>query len=944
MSVVFFFNSAISCFKVWGQAHCVVQNALDGHSRKMKPGFALSLSYEGMSLLHRAAGGWRLVGDVALDSMDMAGDLAALRDKALLLEPGGLHCKIILPNDQIRYLSVETGHFNGEARDSMVRSALDGATPYAVDDLAYDIAEDGVWTHIAAVARETLAEAEAFAVDHQFNPVSFVAVPDDNRFLGEPFFGVTDRAASLPEEGDVEPDGIAVVVVGPAEIPVADIPPDPVPGNVPESVPGVAPDPIVAGFTSRRKAQKTSSAPSLGGAKRDVPPPVLPAVAPPIVASVEVAAAVDKVEPGALVKPDIPPGERDIDPLDLQPDPAPISVAEPERASEFEEDIDPEWQAEFGQEPEPDYEPASLSVTAPTLDIPEFSNPVPPEPSNGGSVFGRFLSRRSKTGGKPPVAVAPPKQVDVPPNPVLAPVAVSRPANTAVIGDGKVIGSSQDEADRMTVFGARQTTKVGGKPRYLGLMLTFGLLLFLAGVAAWAAIFLDDGVAGLFRSAKDEPQLAAVPGTPTIHSPGVAVAPAAVSVAPSAPLQPQGSDQIPGATTELAALPPARVGTPELPDVARTGEPDTLSPPGQPDTFVLTDTDSAVLDALNQPVPPDTQAEPDLEPDADGIEVGAETVAPEGSPEIVARYAATGIWQSAPQEPDTPSIIGLNDLYVASIDRTDIGQDAVALPPAAGYATDLAPNALSSPAAAGTAFDLNERGLVVATAAGTLSPDGVMIFLGRPPVVPPTVPTRFETEPETDAVRDRLASLRPRLRPGDLGQQFERTQLGGLTRDELSGLRPKARPNTIKQEVEKDETPTAAAVAASRLPKPRPDNFAAIVTKATPSPNPGAGDGGRAGQSVASVAPRTVTPSIPSSASVARQATLNNAINLRRVNLIGVYGTPSNRRALVRLPSGRYKKVKVGDTVDGGRVVAIGDTELRYQKGGRNLTLKIPSG
>ena len=62
------------------------------------------------------------------------------------------------------------------------------------------------------------------------------------------------------------------------------------------------------------------------------------------------------------------------------------------------------------------------------------------------------------------------------------------------------------------------------------------------------------------------------------------------------------------------------------------------------------------------------------------------------------------------------------------------------------------------------------------------------------------------------------------------------------------------------------------------------------------------------------------------------------------MNLIGVYGTPSNRRALVRLPSGRYKKVQVGDTIDGGRVSAIGDSELRYQKGGRNLVLKIPSG
>ena len=77
---------------------------------------------------------------------------------------------------------------------------------------------------------------------------------------------------------------------------------------------------------------------------------------------------------------------------------------------------------------------------------------------------------------------------------------------------------------------------------------------------------------------------------------------------------------------------------------------------------------------------------------------------------------------------------------------------------------------------------------------------------------------------------------------------------------------------------------------------------------------------------------------------MARQATIKNAINLRQVNLIGVYGTPSNRRALVRLSSGRYRKVQVGDRIDGGQVVAIGDSELRYQKGGRSVILKMPRG
>jgi type IV pilus biogenesis protein PilP len=85
-------------------------------------------------------------------------------------------------------------------------------------------------------------------------------------------------------------------------------------------------------------------------------------------------------------------------------------------------------------------------------------------------------------------------------------------------------------------------------------------------------------------------------------------------------------------------------------------------------------------------------------------------------------------------------------------------------------------------------------------------------------------------------------------------------------------------------------------------------------------------------------------PNIPTSASVARQATIRNAIALRDINLIGVYGTERDRRALVRMPNGRYVKVKVGDRLDGGQIAAIGRNQLRYVKGGRNITLTVPSG
>ncbi|MEM6306280.1 MAG: hypothetical protein AAF744_16300, partial [Pseudomonadota bacterium] len=133
--------------------------------------------------------------------------------------------------------------------------------------------------------------------------------------------------------------------------------------------------------------------------------------------------------------------------------------------------------------------------------------------------------------------------------------------------------------------------------------------------------------------------------------------------------------------------------------------------------------------------------------------------------------------------------------------------------------------------------------------------------------------------------------------------------------------------------------PTAQAVRASLRPDTRPRNFQRIVRRAQRTPQPQAQEERVAARQVA---PRTVTPRIPSKTSVAKQATVRNAINLRKVNLIGVYGKPSNRRALVRLSNGRYKKVTVGDRVDGGRVTAIGDSELRYRKGSRNLVLKMP--
>ena len=135
--------------------------------------------------------------------------------------------------------------------------------------------------------------------------------------------------------------------------------------------------------------------------------------------------------------------------------------------------------------------------------------------------------------------------------------------------------------------------------------------------------------------------------------------------------------------------------------------------------------------------------------------------------------------------------------------------------------------------------------------------------------------------------------------------------------------------------------PIAAAPPPRAAPQPEPEPVAAAPARRKPSasPEPTIFRSPEADDEPEAPASNRASPQ---SGTVAGNATFRNAINLRQTNLIGIYGTASKRHALVRLGSGQYKKVKVGDRLDGGTVAAITDTELRYQKGGRMLALKMP--
>ncbi len=874
----------------------------------MKPGFALSLSAEGIVLLHRAAGGWRNVGTVALDSADLAGDLAALKAKGDALDPSGL-CKLIIPNDQIRYLTIETGISDLESRHRLARAALEGATPYAVSDLAFDLSEDGSQTHIAAVAYETLAEAESFALENGFTPASFVATPGETGFLGEPFFGMTSSLG----DAAITPDGIAVVDIGPAPVPMID----------PHPPAAATATPIAPAETPSAQSDKAQPAQSLPKAPADLEPGSDHPAQDDVTA--EDSGPITGFSSRRRKAPTAAPTSQKVS----APGPATAgsATATPSRvrAAPPAASSDP---APGAAKPVPS--PAAKSKTAAPAAKPVGSA----TPAEAGSAKPTSAGALGASGAKSPANLNPSvgsssgSTTKVPPAPVPPPVSApaSPPASTRPKGPA-LSGAAAQAADSLNASLQDRSASAKGKPRFLGLILTAVLLLIMAAIAAFA-LFSEGGV--FFSSERP-------PLQETIDDPLADPSDPAPEATEDAPVNLDQPRVTPSDSTSPAEVPIAEIET----------EPDSIAPQvsalsGQPDPGAVE------LGDLAQPTEtdrPDTDSQLDAstgQPVLDALEGSAPEQDPAEALSEAALYAATGIWQQVPQIAEAPALVSLDDIYIASIDNSDLSQDAVALPGSPQLNSDPAPDALSSPAAAGSNFELDDRGLVTATPEGTLNPDGVMVYLGRPSITPPPTPARATPEDAADEAENaRLASLsrkRPRPRPSDLLEQAERALLGGLSRAELARVRPRARPASLKTEEQESQPVSSLAIATSTTPRARPANFANLVDRATRQ-RATAPTGAAA---VASVPTPSVTPSIPSSASVARQATVKNAINLRRINLIGVSGKPSNRQALVLMPSGRTRQVRIGDRLDGGTVVAISDTQLQYQKRGTNTTLKLP--
>lgn len=562
---------------------------------------------------------------------------------------------------------------------------------------------------------------------------------------------------------------------------------------------------------------------------------------------------------------------------------------------------------------------ASVTDTAPTAPT-AAARPISKLAAQLARVRDASKARQSPSSPTPPDASAP----DAPgPDSAQTPQAAAD-TDTSASAKSQTLQSGADAAIKAGLLG-RKTPTASGPSLRMGMILTLILILLLALIAIWSVLFLPNspvarifgGTATPLAEELEDATLDAQTASAMVPDPRIADAPS-----------PTANDPPPAQAPTQA---PAQAPTPAPTTAATAPQPDAIPPSADP--------------AL-----PDIDADFDLPP-LPGL---AEDALP-SLEETEQLYAQEGIWLRPPEPPYFSPFTLSDDIIIAAIDPEVLAFDAVALADPRINPTEVL-RAVPPPPAFGARIDRDARGLVIATAEGVLTPEGAFVVLGRPAT--PALPRPREMELEQAALQQPafdlreavLGGIRPAARPSDLDETRERQILGGLSVRELAGMRPTERPVSIQDgaaqaslfpQADAAETPgaaapailnaTARAIEASRLPVLRPSNIATIVAEAQSAPAPT--------QVAAAIAP---PPSIPSNANVSRAATNRNVIRLRDINLIGVSGTPSNRSALVRLPSGRFVRVSVGDRLDGGRVAAIGENSLQYVINGRNVTLDIP--
>jgi hypothetical protein len=943
----------------------------------MTPNFALGLTEDGITLWYKDTAGWLRVGAVALESVALDAEMYDLAQIAAALAPDGITTKLVIPDAQILFTSLTLPPLPGPEKERAIRAALVGRTPYPVEDLVFDWCEDGAQTHIAVVARETVIEAEDFATTYGLSPVCAVAAPQGKAFTQEPRFCITRTGRKLYPAQDIStlprdlvreigmarlPDPEVIIPAAPVEgakdaTALAETPSGAKPAPAPQEPPATLPDTPKAPETSATDhvSAKSDSAPS-PSASAPAPTVDKPALAPSVAAPPANATA--KTD---SPKPALPLGT---EPKDAKP------LAEIPPATDLRTDPAATFRSRRGAPPKPQPARAAVAKTPKAMaSLSSYLGELPKLAAQSQTAIGAALAKLPKAAKSLslPKALAAAKPFSAPKSkraqasqPALPKPASGKPAPSAAVTQNSAFGQEgkpaqtssarkdalatlrergaskpkDKEAERLTIFGARNHQAAPPATAQNALLILGGVTLLLIAVAVWALYFYTRDPA---------PQIStSTPAEDSISAP-----------APDLALEDDLSAL--GEIEAALGLEDAAQQVPDdRPEPIAQSNPDSersvpfSAPDMQGGRIAALRSTGVIAPSVPNPLPLSSAPPPPFEEMAQAP-LRSELAALQAVPEPTADETAL----PAPDAPgeEMADSLSARDPAEALLDIDVVEGTPPALPPSrpeglvpedvlAELQALAEPSAPEVPSANPQAAPADDAEVVIS------------VTEGRPSVVPPPRPAALAPEAPIAPTEDTSLSP-PEGEASATGTDTAANAAspGGIA---LSALRPQARPETILPVPGAAEAPDAfadasrLAVAASLRPDARPSQFAAVVQRSlaarqaaaapaatAPAPAPEPVQTARAAVSA--------VPAIPTSASVAREATQARAINLRQINLIGVMGTPSNRRALVRLSNGNVVTVRVGETLDGGQVVAIGDSELRYIRRGRDVVLRLAS-
>ncbi len=965
-------------------------------------GYDLDMS--AIRLMRRDGKTWREIGAVKIDGPDIEDRLFAM--SAHMDDPSD-PVMLFLPRDQILYMDVDISTEDSVEVD--IHRALDGRTPYVLDELEIDweMTAPGQ-ARVAAIALETLDEAAAFAEARGLSIAGYSSLAARSDFPRPPDFGRPNMMDDLDEP-------LTVPVV------VDDVPPG---AGDPEETVETASDEAVEVATD-------TVAPAVEDAIAEVEVTYV------AVASAEVPAAAvedsvpdeteqDETAEDAANKVDQEAVSETETVADDEPVDEPAAMAdeglETSAGTDADGETDDTEQADEESETEDEDDKTSTSPDVVTsrlilTDVAEDDDTATADDDAAEPVVSYNFHTKRETSRPPstPVSFSP----DAIGEPVLKvddprPVMTVRPRSLAPLDPGVPVsgpkapprvrtdiaaGTMRRQVASLTPPAAasvRAAPRAGGTIRTLAVLAVAFILTIGIATLVWSLLPLRPGEAtvptvprpvatdlGAVTQVEPEQQAALVPEP--AEEPVVDAAPTVAATDPVTPTAPEERSAgtaaaVPDAAvenTETAALAPAPAedAGPSV-DTAPVAAPVPDLPVPSVETTVtdapsvtVEESEPTELAALSHPV---TASAPKLTKLLRSGE-GRPLYDPQ-PPFAVAPDGLSAIMTAAPfPGPDTDDDIAetTNDIYIASIEPSDLAFDAIALPAPGGLSGDRVPaveatppppaepetDVAAAPAAAQDDLDASLRAAIDAAAELALAEADPAIEAEAEAVDEPGLPA-------LTAFAQGLPERLPRGRPGGFVEEIERQQFNGLTRSELEGRRPSERPES-EQDValrEQDASAEASALAVptSLSPRGRPDAFEAVVSAALvrqeaarltasldfETPNTSDAIEAALEQDIEPEPRAQDTPrlAIPSNASVSRTATIEDAIRLNALNLVGVYGTPADRRALIRLPSGRYVKVKVGDRFDGGTVAQITDTQLHYRKGNQTVSLSLPRG